>query len=60
MLECRMCEKEIPGEVLPIDGLCSKCHISLCDKELGKCVKCAQIIDNMLDFTFKKPEEEDE
>lgn len=50
-----MCENKIPGEVAPLDGLCAKCHVFLCDKGLGKCVRCAKIVDGLVDFNFGKP-----
>jgi len=52
MVNCRMCERKIPGEYIPIDGLCSQCHLSLCDKGIGKCVRCAKIVDNMVSFLY--------
>jgi len=60
MTNCRMCEREIPGDYIPIDGLCSQCHLSLCSKGIGKCVRCAKIVDGMVNFLYpmKGPEED--
>jgi len=58
--KCRMCEREVNWDVVPVDGLCSQCHISLCQKGLGKCVRCAKIMDGMVDDIFGHPFKEDE
>ena len=55
-----MCEYEFKlKESIPKDGLCAKCHMSLCQKGVGKCVRCAQLIDRMVDFVFPEKGPED-
>jgi len=41
MKNCRMCENEL--ELESPDGLCSKCHLELCDIEAEKCGRCVKI-----------------
>ncbi len=57
MKQCRICEYKFKIKA-PIDGLCPRCHMALCQKGLGKCVRCAKLIDNMIGFL--SPEEDEE
>ena len=58
MKKCRMCEK-IKETTSSLDGLCDQCHLSLCQKGLGKCVRCAKVVDGIVDLTFGKYEEKE-
>ncbi len=58
MDKCRMCEKEVDWIAKPLDGLCAHCHRSLCQKGLEKCVRCAKILDGIIDDVFGKPKED--
>lgn len=56
--QCRMCENKTLGDPAPIDGLCAQCHLSLCQKGRGKCIRCAKIIDGLVNFLYPEKEEE--
>lgn len=61
MKQCRMCEYRFQlKNTVPIDGLCHRCHMSLCQEKFGECVKCAKLIDNMINFLYPTPDEENE
>jgi hypothetical protein len=53
-----MCEEVKFGDVPPIDGLCAGCHINTCQKGVGKCVRCAKILDASIYMAFEEPEED--
>lgn len=49
MEHCRMCEnKFLPKDKDPEDGLCIMCHISLCQKGVVKCSRCANAIKKLI------------
>lgn len=58
--QCRMCENKIHGNPAPIDGLCAMCHISLCQKGMGKCIRCAKITDSLVNFLYGPDEQEED
>lgn len=55
-----MCETKMLGDTAPLDGLCGMCHISLCQKGLGKCVRCAKITDNLVNFLYPEKDPDGE
>lgn len=59
MKQCRMCEYKFKGKA-PMDGLCHRCHMSLCQGGVDKCVRCANLIDNMISFLYPEPGEEND
>ena len=59
MKQCRMCEEVKFGDTAPVDGLCAGCHINTCQKGVGKCVRCAMILDASLYMASQEPEEDE-
>lgn len=60
MKQCRMCEEVKFGDVVPIDGLCAGCHINTYQKGVGKCVRCAMILDASLYMASEADKKENE
>ena len=45
---CRLCEKKIGYEAE--DGLCSSCHIALCQKNAASCKRCTFLFSRIVKF----------
>ena len=51
MKQCRICEWVFTfQDRIPEDGLCSTCHVNLCQESPGRCNRCTDLINNMINF----------